>query len=1348
MTGIKWSQFEQNQQAKDISFESFCFQVAYIKYKDYGYFENFYNTPGSEYYLILHTDCPELKLKAGDEIGWQVKWWFSSEENTSLTAKRRKELEKGFSTTLKRHPNLKLWIICTPGSFVEDKFIELKASLSKLKSDTLISHWNKDSFMNFISEEFNKFDDVFNHYFSTHFIGFEFLNKYSRKKIDYLKTKFDTDLYTPSHYDDEILRTINYRRVLKEIEDKTKYLVDDVEEIEKDKLYTKRDYSSFKIEYINKAYELLQLVVGTSKEVIRLTSTNMSLEKIKELEDILKGHFKKYRVIAEYLNKTLDSSEHLTDKNQHNQIDDWHHREYIIPSIIKLQNHLFASKKEDEIKQDSFYDLVEIISQKDIHILSSAGYGKTNIACNICVESLDSNIPAILVLGSSFRKNENPKTQVLEQLEINTQYTFKQFLQALNTLGFTKGIKIPIIIDGLNESKPFDDIWKTNIKDIIKDIQELDYVLLITTCRNRYVEAIFEEPDITKIPNTKTLSGLNENQRLEAIPKYFEKYNIIPTSWNFNQELFINPLLLKIFSEVNRDSKNLHISLENIFESIERYIHQIEEKCSIVDSSVDKILKRRIRDKIAEYSRNLWENSTREIDLEDFHMIVAPESQTISNSLTQKLLDEGLCFQKNLSIETETVQFTYDLVAGYAIASKVLLNNIANSEEIKSRLIELGIEKRLFNVETYHPLRQDILMSLLHLLPNRFNVQLFELFENESVLEESYNNIDYFIDNIDGQEKILEKILKEERESRNFKILLEKLFENNFKKGIHGLGNFTIKVLCSLTQSEIDINWSELIRKNQYSVFPILAQVNKHYLKSDKNHEGIDQNLYLSFLSTTSSNKSIRSLATENLFLIGKKHPENLLKLASKAISFPDINSIESIVVAICGTVLSIRDKNFTQNCLCFFENQFIPNFKNTHICIIEYIFTIQEFAKTIYNIDFTKPVQFFKENFNTNIDKEIKEEIGESIYHDWHFGLDLYDFNKHQVNGIASDDNDNRNTFPSAKCLAIILSNVKAKGYDETVFETINKDFEEDRTYRYGGSRGNDNLIKYSEKYLWQSYFEFVGYLVLEGLLISEDGKRFRSDDNFFDPTFPRLPRKFQLVTNCFFPAKEDNVQSWINSKDDNFLDDFLIHNLYTQDEWVLLSLNIAQNGGNDTRIYLLLSSHLIPKSNIKTLENLVESNRFHHHSNSFHQIYAGEINWSNSVISNMADYYDGGLNLMDVMQNYSWTSWTTNRYENPHFEFLNPELSNLLDLQFNTNDLCFYNKKNEQVTKIVWAENSKLYYAKREIIDDLTKKLNMEYVWYQFISKYGEFGKHQDNKLNPKYMDLRKVIEFSSIE
>lgn len=1333
-----WSQFEQNQQAKDISFEFFCFQIAYIKYNSFGFFANFYNTPGSEFYLTLHSDCPELNLKTGDEIGWQVKWWLNTEENTSLNASRRKELEKGFYTTLQRHANIKLWIICTPGKFIEDKFTELTTALKKLKSDTIFFHWSKETFNNFLSQQFERFNDVFNHYFNTNFIGFDFIKRYSQRRIEDLQKKFDTDLYTPSKYDDEVFFTMDYKQIFEAISSKVKYLHDDIVQIEKDDSYN-AVFVAFDQEYINTAQNLLKHCVAVSKEAINIISSGLTIGKIMLLKKLLLTFESNYQKSAIILNSKLKSNKYIIDKE--NWKEEHVNERYLVPSIIKIRDYLISSEKGEKT---SILDLTKEVNIKDIHILSSAGYGKTNIACNICVESLKNKIPAILILGSSFRKNENPKTQILDQLEINGQYSFKQFLQALNTLGFVKGIKIPIIIDGLNESKPFDDIWKSNIKDIIRDVEELEYVLLMTTCRNRYIEAIFEETDITKIRNTKILSGLSEEQRLKAIPKYFNKYNITPISWKFNQELFINPLLLKIFSEVNRDSYNLHISLETIFESIDSYINQIEERSCIVNSSVDIILKRRVKAKIGEFCHNLWENSTRELSLEDFHKIVSPESLKISDSLTQKLLDEGLYFQKNLDNENETVQFTYDLVAGYAIASKVILNNITKLEELKDKLIERGIEKMLFNRETYHPLRQDILMSMLHLLPKRFDVHLFELFENESVLEESYNNIDYFINNPEGQKKILKIIIKERRGSYNFKILFEKLFEINYLKQIYGLGEFTVKVLSCLTQTEIDINWSELIRKNRILIYQLLYEINKDYIKNSLSERNIKQDLLLSFLSTTSSDKSIRSLATENLFLIGKKYPDNLLELANFSIPFSDLNSIESVVVGICGTVLTVKNKELTQKCLSFFENQFLPNFHNTHIGIIEYIYTIQDFANKIYNLDFAKKIKFSKSDFDITINKEIKDEIARKVYFDYYFGLDLYDFNKYHINTISTDHYDKRKTYPSSQCLAFILSNIQRKGYDEDIFKAIDNDFQEDKYYKYGGRKGNDNLIKYSEKYLWQSYFEFVGYLVLSGKLKPNNGKRYRSSDNFFDPTFPKLPSKFQLVAECMFPAKDYDIQAWINSDNDNLVDDYLIHKLYTNEDWVLLYLNIDQDGKeNDTRISVLLKSYIVSYKENRNLEQKIKSQGFHHGSTSFDQIYAGEINWGNFVKPN-----NDGLDLIEVMHDYSWNSWTTNRYEHPSFKFLNSELSKLLDLEFDPNSLCYFNKRKEQVTKIVWTEGSKLYFARKEIIEQLTEKLKMHFFWYQLISKYGEYGKHYDNKLNPTHNILRRIIRYNKIK
>jgi hypothetical protein len=62
------------------------------------------------------------------------------------------------------------------------------------------------------------------------------------------------------------------------------------------------------------------------------------------------------------------------------------------------------------------------------------------------------------------------------------------------------------------------------------------------------------------------------------------------------------------------------------------------------------------------------------------------------------------------------------------------------------------------------------------------------------------------------------------------------------------------------------------------------------------------------------------------------------------------------------------------------------------------------------------------------------------------------------------------------------------------------------------------------------------------------------------------------------------------------------------------------------------------------------------------------------------------------------------------------------------------------------VWTESLVLYYIKKEFIDQIIKLKGLELVWYQFIAKYGEFGKHKDLTLNPSFKDLKELFLYSS--
>ncbi|MCP1298733.1 hypothetical protein NK356_06115 [Chryseobacterium sp. S0630] len=1336
MTNISWSQFDINQQAKDISFESFCFQLAYLRYHEFGYFDNFYNTPGSEFYLHLHTDCQELNLKAGDEIGWQVKWWYNTEDNTSLLKDRREQLINNFNTTLNEHAHIKLWIICTPSSFKESTFKDLKISLKAISPATEILHWNKETFKNFLSDKHSKFGAIFHHYFNTSFINFEIVKEYTERQIEYLHTKFDTDLYVPSDYDKEILYLLDYKKIFSDLEIKSTYIKDDIKDARRS--IQRNDLESFlDPSYSKNILELIDFICKTLDEVITTLVSKLNIEKCKYLNDKIDIYLKTYRTYANKLNKTIQEDKWA--KNKKLKQYDWQHQD-IIEQINILHSH-FVQIKEFEERIHShrpiptpLTKLLDLVFQKEVHILSSAGYGKTNIACNIAQNCIEKNIPAVLILGSTFRKLDFPQKIILESIGIDKDYSFKQFLQALNTLGFSKGVKIPIIIDGLNESNPYKDIWKTNIFDIIAEIKKLDHICLITTCRDRYINTIFEKENISDIKNKFVLEGLTEKQKRSAIPKYFEKYNIVPTSWNFNKDLFKHPLLLKIFSEANQESENINISIDNIFQSFDRYYDNIIKK--ITDDDI--VLKHKINKRIAQLCEKLWNDNSRDVDIIDFATIISPESHKLYNTPADKILDEGLClFQRNLDeSDNERIQFAYDLVAGYLIASKILLAEVKTVKEIETRLYNIDIQNKLFSGDSAHSLAEDIMISLLYLLPSKYNIEFFEVFEDATALEICYRNIDYYIGNDSGQEKIRKICADLSKDHPTHHLLLNKLYENIYQKKVHGLSLFAISILLPLNQIEIDISWTEIIRKNNSATYNLLETINKNVQREALTSVDAEEYFYTSFISTVSSNQILRDLATENLYLIGRRVPEQLLSFCKKCYDFKDTNALESLTAALCGVLISIREKEITEKALIFLTNNFLTTWKNTHIGIIEYILTIIEFANNVFKLDYHKKLKFNSRSFR--ISTKFRKGKQYSRFNTFLAGVDMYDFVKYQIAGITS-----QSTFSESDCIEIILNRVKENGYDEKLFESINEEFKENKNYGYGYG---PQIKFYSEKYLWQAYFEFIGYLFLENRLTSEDKNRYRCLDLYYDPGFPRLPKRNQIIADCFFPPKEGDVQGWINSEDQNFIDSYYIHHLFSDEEWVLMSASISQKGKeNDTRFDLSLHAYLIPNEKAASFEKSIKKcNYYPTDSNSLYNIYSGEISWSNFLKKREKSYGEIDFNMDELVWNYRWASWSNNRSQNPNFPFLNPKISNADKLEFNLLDLSFYNNKNEQVTQFIWTESAKLYYIKRTVIERLIKQQKKELVWYQFASKS---GKYDDSSLNPVYKDLRKFLRYSAI-
>ena len=216
---IDWNNLEKNTDSKELTFESFNFQIAWIEYSSFGDFDYDYNTPGAEFFLTLQKDSPELDLKASDVLGWQAKFWVNHKDlnNTQMASRQRTELKEGLQKALKLKPNLKAWFICTPGQIDTKAREKLEDHLRSVISDLKIIFWNKPIYETFYHESHPKFNPVFSHYFSAQFIGYEFLKDYTQKRINKLRNKFDTDLYVSSSIDNEIDLILDYKKILSEL---------------------------------------------------------------------------------------------------------------------------------------------------------------------------------------------------------------------------------------------------------------------------------------------------------------------------------------------------------------------------------------------------------------------------------------------------------------------------------------------------------------------------------------------------------------------------------------------------------------------------------------------------------------------------------------------------------------------------------------------------------------------------------------------------------------------------------------------------------------------------------------------------------------------------------------------------------------------------------------------------------------------------------------------------------------------------------------------------------------------------------------------------------------------------
>ena len=614
-----------------------------------------------------------------------------------------------------------------------------------------------------------------------------------------------------------------------------------------------------------------------------------------------------------------------------------------------------------------------LINESDLHILGDAGIGKTHIACNICDDRLKNGLPALFVRGSLFTTEQPIKAQLQTILDIPPSYSWHDFLQALSAAAEAYHTRIPLIIDGLNESVhngTFSKVWERGLTGLVQEIAAIKNLVLITTCRESYEEAIWKEVSLREdiIPgkiirkdkdslNLVYAYGFDPYEEVEpAVEKYFKAYKITANLTLASLTQFRHPIYLKIFCETkNRErktEKEIYVGEETLFEVFEEYLEQCNKAiCDRLNRHPKTIVVQPALNKMAGY---LWQHSSREIPFEELVRIVDGQSREHldwPSSKTRAIESEGLLVYRDWRGVGEVMHFTYDLFGGYLIAKYLVeqaaddVHGFLNSEEAVALLFGE-------NRQTLHPMEEDICRCLAALLPAKTGKFLHQLLKNKKALGLSIRALFEISPQYITEEcmRLVAYLFNEYEENRDWFL---KLAETTVGHPDHPFNaSFWSERLSAFSMSERDLSWTEYVRSNRYGFEETVIRF-EETCRNDQNISDYGKKRLLLFAEyimwiLTSTVRPLRDQATRALYWYGRRFPEEFFALVMKSFSINDPYVSERMLAATYSIAMAgqndFEDASFVTGMLPLYakqlyETMFKPNAPHatTHILARDY---------------------------------------------------------------------------------------------------------------------------------------------------------------------------------------------------------------------------------------------------------------------------------------------------------------------------------------------------------------------------------------------------------------------------
>ena len=1303
---INWA-FLKNHGDERLEFEHFCFHVASCMFEDYGKIEYFYNTPGSEFYIELKKPLTfgGKTYNQGEVLGWQAKYWRGAKDdsNSPLDADHKKELRKGFEVSMSYRPNLKLWIVCTPGSFVQKEWDKLVADLRTINCSCDFASWHREIFEDFYLKNSSQFNGIFKYYFGEKFIGLNTLFEISCTTLEVLKRKYDVELHTASDFESSLLSVVDENVASQKIKGFISRLKKHADNDRKMPILNTYDwgYSKLSNRFINYYQEDFVLRYRLIDKIYSLYyNRDNFVSKAEELLSLIDDYCNNRQIRVQIVNEEFQqiySQGHDEYGGLNDYLTELARRARVLESVLT---------KDDDFSKENLSSFLLLLSRKYFQVFAKPGYGKTHLACSLTDNMLKRNKPVLFFMGSSFRNCDSFQSLVLERLGLNGSMSFSDMLDCLDFLARVHHCKLPIIIDGLNETAPNEERWKEELPALKVLLDKHSHLLLVTTCRDKtdYLQAIYGVDNYTEVENHILLNGLVKEDLEVTVDKYFSKYEIRnATVEDFGA--FENPLLLKIFCITNKNKSNIVVNNYSLVSCMDDYSNQLLSNISMHKGKIDKLAKHKLEKNLHRASYILFENDTRYLDFYN-------QFARIFDDKVYDLINEGLCFTFEKNNGEEQVQYTYDMVAGFHIA-KSILHRCGEEEDFKSFI---DSNKGKFFGDKRHTLAEDIIKSLFYLVPIHYHKEWFEIMPNPEVINAAIDNLDIFLTSDNGRKSFVNILTETECTTKIIEHLFNALYEKVSTYNIGYISSF-LPFFTKQSGSILDQYWN-----SKYATYDVMQEaysiLHDRYVSNKFKNADL---LAFALLMCGITDIEYRENFCKQAFLIIKKNNDEGLRICSLLLNTSDPFVREAVISVIAGLGLHSKDWKTLKKCIDVLE-KYLQNHTTTNVVLLDDLETLYNYAEVTFRQLHNRELLY----------KYADVKWSDKIEKKWAlFSVFDYDYDKSYIRPLFIPDYCHKTYYTSSHIYGMLQNMAECLGYDQDVCSMLQNEEYEKVSYR------RQLKDKYAFKYGQAALYELYGWLLLNGKLENEYVGTFRTPLVRIDPSFPIVLQKRNLFTVFLLPQRNEDLGNWIKANVSDWQASLIMTKLPNRDgDWILLYGTCYQMmSEKNANIYLEWNSFLVPKD-ISPDEVDLEFAEF---IREYDHAFLEELSWRELINTQTKHTEDN----VSILVEYSFSEWNTKRFKYKSFVCLSSEICQMLELTFDVDRLA-YTFANEDVSTSFICDDSMFFFLRKDVVDKLLE-MKKSYLYIQMEEHRSIIGKLPDTIEEPEIRYNHKVSHKS---